>query len=201
MEGALTHLAKLPAARPEAPKLEAPAVAEELLAEQGVRLVHSRGVAGRAKGAARILPPAWCSAIADAAWLHDIGYADGVAQTSLHQLDGARWLAAHGWPPEVCRLVGWHSGAEVEARMRGLEADLEAEFEAPPALARSVLAWADLTTSPIGESWTVERRLAEILERHAADSVVHQAMLAARPGLLEAARTVQALLEDEDPSA
>lgn len=184
----------------EGPALGAHALAEELLAEQGIRLAHCRGVAGRAREAAWILPQPWCSAVCDAAWVHDIGYAADVAQTGLHQLDGARWLAAHGWPPEVCCLVGWHSGAETEARLRGLDADLEAEFEAPPALARSVLAWADLTTSPIGQSWTVERRLAEILERHAADSVVHQATLAARPGLLEAARTVEALLEDQDPS-
>ena len=42
-----------------------------------------------------------------AAWLHDIGYALGLATTGLHQLDGARYLrdARHadaccaGWSP------------------------------------------------------------------------------------------------------
>lgn len=200
MDHVLTGLAESTSVRPDEAATGAAALAEELLAVVGTRLVHSRGVAERAGQVKRMLPLPWRSAASGAAWVHDIGYADQVARTGSHQLDGARWLAAHSWPMEVCRLVAWHTGAETEARLRGLAADLEAEFEAPPALACSVLAWADMTTSPIGEPWTVERRLADIFERHPADSIVHQAMLAARPGLVQAVRTVEACLEGQEPA-
>ena len=51
------------------------------------RWAHVQGVADRAPvlGADADLPEA-------AAWLHDIGYAPGLATTCLHQLDGARYL-------------------------------------------------------------------------------------------------------------
>jgi hypothetical protein len=55
-----------------------------------------------------------------AAWLHDIGYAPGLATTGLHALDGAHYLRnvqhadAMAW-----RLVGHHSCAIIEAGERG----------------------------------------------------------------------------------
>jgi HD superfamily phosphodiesterase len=56
-----------------------------------------------------------------AAWLHDIGYAPGLAVTGLHALDGARYLrdAQHA-DAMLCRLVAHHSWAIIEARERGL---------------------------------------------------------------------------------
>lgn len=176
-------------------------LAECLLAGVGRRIAHSRGVAAQVRRAEAAVDPPWRSAISSAAWLHDVGYADEVATTGFHQLDGARWLAIRGWPTNVCRLVAWHTGAGTEARLRGHEAELIAEFNAPPANATAVLTWADLTTSPSGARWTVERRLADILERHPPDSIVHRATLAARPMLLEAVQSVEALLIGEEWSS
>lgn len=169
-------------------------LAEELLWGIGTRLAHSRGVVAQVQRAEGILNTPWRSAVSTAAWLHDVGYADELATTGFHQLDGARWLAADAWPTAVCRLVAWHTGAGTEALLRGQEADLISEFEAPPAIATAVLTWADLTTSPSGTPWTVERRLADILERHPPDSIVHRATLSAWPGLLEAVRTIEGFL-------
>jgi hypothetical protein len=174
-------------------------LAIDLLTGVGGRIAHSNGVVARARDAEHLLGAQWRSAIPSAAWLHDIGYADDAIRTGFHQLDGAQWLAARGWPMDVCRLVAWHTGAGTEARLRGQEDELVAGFEAPPALAIAVLTWADLTTSPLGAPWTVERRLADIFERHPPDSIVHRATLAAQPALLEAVATVEALLRDPGP--
>jgi HD domain len=66
-----------------------------------------------------------------AAWLHDIGYAPGLAVTSLHALDGARHLrdAQHA-DVMLCRLVAHHSCAIIEAEEHGLADVLGREFEA-----------------------------------------------------------------------
>ena len=56
-----------------------------------------------------------------AAWLHDIGYAPGLAVTGLHALNGARYLrdAQHA-DAMLYRLVAHHSCATIEAGERGL---------------------------------------------------------------------------------
>ena len=53
------------------------------------------------------------------AWLHDIGYAPGLAVTGLHALDGARYLrdAQHA-DAMLCRLVAHHSCAIIDAGER-----------------------------------------------------------------------------------
>ena len=96
-------------------------LARELLREPlPRRWAHVQGVAARARGLAPVL-----GADADlpeaAAWLHDIGYAPGLAVTGLHALDGARYLrdAQHG-DAMLCRLVAQHSCAIIEAGERGL---------------------------------------------------------------------------------
>ena len=178
---------KTPAARP---------LARSLLSGVGTRFAHSQGVVRRAQRAGWLVDARWRSAITSAAWLHDIGYSEHVAVTGFHQLDGARWLRGHGRLLDWCRLVAWHTGSDVEGRLRGLHAELVAEFDPPPSLATAILTWADLITSPVGATWTAERRLTDILERHPADSIVHRAVVASWPSLLLAARTVESLLVD-----
>lgn len=173
----------------------APAVAERLLEGVGARLAHSSAVAAQAQRAANLLDEPWRSVLVQAAWLHDIGYSDDLAELGFHPLDGARWLQLHGWPSEVCRLVAWHSDAEVEADLLGFARKLAAEFERPPALAAAILAWADLTASPTGKACTARERVAEILRRYRPGTAVHQAVSAARPSLLAAADRVEDLLE------
>jgi len=164
--------------------VEASAVATEVLAEVDTRLAHSVAVARQASVVSLVLDAPWSSALLDAAWLHDVGYGPSVAATGFHPLDGARWLSAHGWPTEVCRLVAWHTRADTEAALRHLGAELAAEFPPPPDPAQAALAWADLTSSPMGERCLATDRLADILSRYPPESVVHRATSANRPDLL-----------------
>ena len=65
-------------------------LAQELLHEPlPRRWAHVRGVAARARSLAPVLG-ADADLLEAAAWLHDIGYAPGLAATGLHQLDGDR---------------------------------------------------------------------------------------------------------------
>jgi hypothetical protein len=65
--------------------------------------------------------------------------------------------------------------------------ELVAAFEPPPTLAAAALTWADLTSSPAGELCTADDRIADILRRYPADSIVHRAIADATPRLREAA--------------
>ena len=150
------------------------------------RWAHVQGVAARA----RSLPPV-LGADADllhaAAWLHDIGYAPGLAVTGLHALDGARHLRdAHQADAMLCRLVAHHSCAIVEAGERGLADVLALEFEPAPYVLSSVLTCCDMTTSPDGELVPVEGRLAEIHQRYGSGHLVSRSMRRATPMILRA---------------
>ena len=162
-----------------------------LLHDTGTRLNHTRLVVKQAQFAIEVLDEPWKTALLLAAWLHDIGYNKDIGITKFHPLDGARFLRDEGWPMEVCRLVAWHTNAEVEAEMRGLGQVLANEFEVPPKEARELLAWADLTSSPTGEKCTPQERLEEILERYGSETVVHRAIVQAYDQLLCAAHDFQ----------
>jgi hypothetical protein len=180
---------------------KAAALADRLLGGIGTRLAHSARVALEAGRVSELLDAPWRSAIVDAAWLHDIGYSEEVASTGFHPLDGARWLRDRSWAIEVCQLVAWHTAASVEGALRGLDETLAAEFDPPPALAAAALAWTDLTSSPTGEPSTVADRLADILRRYPADSVVHRAIVEATPILLESAQDIEVRLASLTESA
>ena len=83
------------------------------------RWAHVQGVAARARSLAPVLG-ADADLLEAAAWLHDIGYAPGLAATGLHALDGARYLrdAQHA-DILLCRLVAHHSCAIIEASEPG----------------------------------------------------------------------------------
>ena len=82
------------------------------------RWAHVQGVAARARSLAAVLG-ADADLVEAAAWLHDIGYAPGLAVTGLHALDGARYLrdTQHA-DAMLCRLVAHHSCAIIEAEER-----------------------------------------------------------------------------------
>jgi len=141
-----------------------------------------------------LLDDGWGRAIVDAAWLHDIGYSPALSSTSLHPLDGARWLRTEGFSEDTCSLVAWHTGAIHEARERGLEDELRAEFAPPPRSALDALTWADLTSSPSGDLVSPEVRLDEIVDRYEPGSAVYRAIAAGRRDLLESAMRIEQLL-------
>ena len=126
-----------------------------------------------------------------AAWLHDIGYAPGLAVTGLHALDGARYLrdAQHA-DAMLCRLVAHHSCAIIEAGERGLADVLSLEFDPAPYALASVLTCCDMTTSPDGELVPVEQRLAEIQDRYGPGHLVSRSIQRATPMILRAVKQV-----------
>lgn len=174
----------------------AEALATRLLRAIDGRLAHSATVAAQIEHVVGLIEPDWRPAARAAAWLHDVGYHPDLARTGFHPLDGARWLRDHAWPTETCRLVAWHTESIEEAHLYGLDDELIAEFDAPPQLPAAVLAWADLTSSPRGQLWDPERRLAEILDRYPSGSLVHEATQASLPALRASVQRIEDLLHD-----
>ena len=155
------------------------------------RWAHVQGVAARARSLAPVLG-ADADLLEAAAWLHDIGYAPGLAATGFHPLDGARYLrdAQHAHAM-LCRLVAHHSCAIIEAGERGLADVLSLEFEPAPQALSSVLTYCDMTTSPDGELVPVDRRLAEIQQRYGPGHLVSRSIQRATPMILRAVEQVQ----------
>jgi|SRR5580765_3637002 len=168
------------------------ALASQLLAEElSRRWRHVQAVAAESARLCSVvrLDPA---VVVRAAWLHDIGYAAEVANTRFHPLDGARYLRAHGWDDEVCRLVAHHTAAATQVPTRELGDQLRTEFAEVDGLARDVLWTADATTGPNGERFTLDERISEIATRYGDEHPVTLAMIASRSALAAAIARVAA---------
>jgi hypothetical protein len=154
------------------------------------RWAHIQGVAARARSLVHVLG-ADADLLEAAAWLHDIGYAPGLAATGFHPLDGARYLrdAQHA-DAMLGRLVAHHSCTIIEAEERGLADVLDREFEPPPDVLSSALTFCDMTTSPDGEPVPVERRLDEIHHRYGSGHLVSRSIQRATPMILRAVEDV-----------
>ena len=175
----------------------AQAVALETLSDLPSRRTHVAGVASTATSIAEQLRLSGRNAVAAAAWLHDVGYAERVAVTGFHPLDGATFVKDQGFPDAVVSLVAYHTGAENEAAERGLS-DALAVFERPDPVLLDVLTFSDLTVGPEGESVDVEARIAEILSRYPDRHPVNRAVIRSSPALLAAAQRVKRLIATVD---
>ena len=153
------------------------------------RQAHSREVGRKAESVAGLILPWLRGDLVVAATLHDIGYAH--RDTGFHALDGARFLASVGFSTSVCALVARHSVSEVEAKVRGIGLSVFKQFAVDVDLdtAHSVIAWADMTTSPTGGTVTVEERLDEIQSRYGPEALVTTFINRARPRLLAAGQS------------
>jgi hypothetical protein len=167
------------------------ALARQLLAEPlPRRWVHTQGVARKAEAVAHLVGDEAESLIC-AAWLHDIGYAPGVTTTGFHPLDGARYLRdIEKTEDRICRLVAHHSHATVEAQTRGLETELMNEFPTINGLVTDALTYCDMTTSPFGDSVTVEARLNEICARYGPNDVVAVSIRKAEPRIIQSVQVI-----------
>ncbi|WP_157183567.1 HD domain-containing protein [Nocardia takedensis] len=154
------------------------------------RRAHSLAVGQRMETIAELLHDEVRVDAVTAAYLHDVGYGHSVL--GFHPIDGARLLRSLGYSPVVCHMVAFHTAAEVEAGVRGLDVGIFDEFRLSgvPGIeqADDFLWWSDLSTGPNGEQFTVDERLAEILRRYEPGSVVHTAITRAEPRLRAAAQ-------------
>ncbi|MGH3097219.1 MAG: HD domain-containing protein [Streptosporangiales bacterium] len=170
----------------------AQAIAEDRLHALGQRLRHVRAVATLAADVSACLGCQEREVLVAAAWLHDIGYAPSLVETGLHQLDGARWLAAQG-EARLASLVAHHTCAHYEASLRGLGDEL-AKFHDEQSLVSDLLAWCDVHRGPSGETVTVAERLDEVEQRYPGGHIAPRALRTAEPTLVETCARVDALL-------
>ena len=171
----------------------AAALAETRLAQAlPRRWRHVRAVAQRARSVADTL--SLPDDLVAAAWLHDIGYAPELAETGFHPLDGARFLRRAGVDGQVVSLVAYHSCAQIEADVRGLGAELAAEFTPAGPLLSDALLYCDMTTGPDGDYVRPADRLGEIRERYGPGHAVTKFVELAASEILITAERVAALL-------
>jgi hypothetical protein len=155
-----------------------------------MRWAHTRGVGLAAESIAHIVDSD-ADLLVCAAWLHDIGYAPGLATTGFHALDGARYLRdVERTDPLLYRLVAHHSCAAVEARNRGLAEEFAAEFAPVDGLVADALTYCDMTTGPGGQRVSVDERLSEIASRYGDGSIVAESMTQARASIVASVRIV-----------
>ncbi len=159
---------------------------------QPERWAHTCGVARVAADIAARIPGLDGDVLVAAAWVHDIGYAPGLAETGFHHLDGAAALAAMG-ELVLAGLVAHHTSGDAEAEARGLTARLHS-FEAPTELMAAALAYCDLHVDPEGVPTDAGRRVAEVEVRYGPCHPVTRGLLAALPLLREHVDLVEALL-------
>ncbi|MFI7431873.1 HD domain-containing protein [Micromonospora sp. NPDC049836] len=165
--------------------------AEEWLADAlPRRWTHVRAVAAKAQRLGMLVGDDKDLLIA-AAWLHDVGYAPDLVDTGFHALDGGRWLVRQGFHRRLAGLVAHHSCASYEAAERGLAENLSTEFPREESPTSDALWYADMTTGPDGQDFTVTARLAEIRERYGPDDLVTRFWQKAEPALMEAVRRTQ----------
>ena len=139
------------------------------------RWQHVRAVAAQAERLAAI-PGVAGQVLVAAAWLHDIGYAPGLHDTGFHPIDGGRFLRKLGADDRLACLVAHHSCAVYEARVRGLEDVLLAEFPQETSVTYDALVFCDLTTGPAGQPVTYMDRMKEIRDRYGPGHEVTRAL-------------------------
>ncbi|MDM2351263.1 metal dependent phosphohydrolase [Mycobacteroides abscessus subsp. abscessus] len=167
-------------------------VAESGLCGLVRRWAHVQGVAAAATQIRGHFDEVSGDCLVAAAWTHDIGYAPSVRVTGFHPLDGACFLRDRGFPTLMVSLVAHHSGARIEAQVRGVEG--LSDFAEPDRELLDALTFCDLTTGPDGTPVSAAARLDEVLRRYRPDDPVHQAIDLSRDDLLAAVGRVQSWL-------
>ena len=176
---------------------QASGLARRLLADSlPRRWRHVQGVGGEAAHVAGALGLA-DGALVAAAWLHDIGYGPDVADTGFHPLDGARFLRRIGAGDRVARLVAHHSCAIFEARVRGFERELLAEFEPEKSVTYDALIFCDMAVGPDGQPMSFEDRIREVYQRYG-ESDVARALRMAEPCLKTAVDRISHAMKASD---
>jgi hypothetical protein len=156
--------------------------AEALLTSLGNRWLHVQGVALRARQIRSAFSANDGARLIAAAYMHDIGYAPALKNTGFHPLDGAYYLRSRGYH-DLTPLVAYHSEAQYEARLRGLENALQ-EFPREQSAIADALTYCDQTIGPVGTPLAFHERIAEVLARYGENDIVSQALQQALPSLV-----------------
>ncbi len=144
---------------------EARALARRLLAGNGTRLAHVHRAGSVAASLAVLFTPEEHQLLIAAATIHDIGYAPALAQSGFHPLDGAVFLANHGYSVRLAALVAHHSHAALLAPDERTR-QLLRQFPDEASLLCDALAYSDMHSHPTGSPVTPEARMADIQQRH-----------------------------------
>ncbi|HWC84408.1 MAG TPA: HD domain-containing protein [Pseudonocardiaceae bacterium] len=153
---------------------------------------HVRAVAEAARRIQPVFEPDGELLVA-AAYLHDIGYSPSLTDTGIHQIDGARFLRAHGAPRRLVDLVAHHSLAVQDAVDQGWSS-LLAEFTDERTAVRDALWFCDMTIGPDGQAFSIRERIVEIGRRYGPDHPKTRIREATAPERLRVARRTQRLL-------
>ncbi len=118
-----------------------------------------------------------------AAAYHDIGYAEALAVTGYHPIDGALVARHDGLDAEIVDAVLHHSGARTLAQRS--RPDLMPHYGPDcrmmcTALSRA-LTFCDTHSGPQGEHFTLTERIAEIRTRHASNTALLAALEESQP--------------------
>jgi HD domain-containing protein len=157
------------------------------------RWEHVQGVADRARVASPLFAAVDVHWLVAAGLLHDVGYSPMIAESNFHPLDGARHLRDLGVDGRLVALVAHHSCAFREAELRGLSAALTEWVDEETPL-RDALWWADMTTSPDGQSVKFDERIREIQNRYGPQDLVTFFIRQAEPELRGAVERTEARL-------
>lgn len=175
---------------------EARELARRLLADDSPkRWDHVQGVAKRAELFADLVSE-W-SALASAAYLHDIGYVAELVDIGFHQLDGARYLRRQGWDESVVNLVAHHSDAQIRADLAGLGDIYADEFARDETLPHLQLHFCDMTVALDGTPTTVHERLADMRYRHRNNPPMLGYLDLQQDALIEMVTNTWAVLDDD----
>ena len=166
--------------------------ASSLLSPLGNRWLHVQGVVRQAQWVSTMFDKDDQVILIAAAYLHDIGYAPQLNKIGFHPLDGAYFLQSCD-QERLASLVAYHSEAQFEAKLRGLEVALE-QFPREYSGVADALTYCDLTTSPTGKQISFEERIADIVSRYGEEDIVFQALQLARPVWKQTIDRVQAAL-------
>ncbi len=168
--------------------------AATLLMPLGNRWLHTLGVVARAREVEKAFNESDQEALIAAAYIHDIGYAPSLTVTGFHPIDGAYYLLEHD-QSRLASLVAYHSGAQFEARLRGLSETLKM-IPRECSIVADALTFCDMTTGQTGLRISFEERLADIFQRYDKAHIVNQAIHQEQPSLKQAISRAQRLSTD-----
>jgi len=163
------------------------------------RWMHVQGVAKKAKQVSTILDKDDQEILIAVAYLHDIGYAPSLQKTGFHPLDVAYYLQGLK-EDRLASLVAYHSGAQFEARLRGLTLELN-QFCREQSIVADALDYCDMTTNSTGLQVTFQERIDDIFSRYDKTHIVNKAIHQAIPSLsLAVERTKEAFYKHDTPT-